>query len=90
MRLEKSSIIAIIEPLIQNNGKKQLYVHRLALYIILKQYNGSCSFLLMSCYVDIYPPKWTENVFRFENIILPNNLRGVLFGIDPISRTSPY
>lgn len=105
MNLEKPLLVAFINGLIDNPGNRRPHVHRLALYIMLRQFPELWEFMFTPTYellcsildiirttnVDIYPPKWTEKVFRLESIISPNNLRGVMFGIDPISYgTQPY
>lgn len=77
----------------------QRNIHYLALYLLLQNYSEKWEFMFESTYkllcdilkvikgtyLDIYPPKWTKCVFRLENIMTPNELRGVIFGIDPIS-----
>ena len=37
----------------------------------------------------IFPQCWTRNIFRLENILRPEEVNGVLFGIDPLSKTTP-
>jgi hypothetical protein len=37
----------------------------------------------------IFPPKWSTQIFRLENILLPTNVRGVFFGIDPLPNEGP-
>lgn len=37
----------------------------------------------------IFPQCWTRNIFRLENILRPKGVNGVLFGIDPLSKTTP-
>ena len=39
--------------------------------------------------VLIYPQCWTKNIFRLENVLRPEQVNGVLFGIDPLSYTMP-
>jgi hypothetical protein len=33
----------------------------------------------------VFPPKWSQEIFRLECCLSPNDLHGVIFGIDPIS-----
>lgn len=101
---EKPLLIAFVKALISKPGRNRLSVHRLALYIMLRQYPELWDFMFTPTYtllcsifeiirstnVDIFPPKWTEKVFRLESIMSPNSLRGVMFGIDPISKSSAY
>lgn len=37
----------------------------------------------------IFPQCWTRNIFRLENILYPEEVKGVLFGIDPLPYTMP-
>lgn len=39
--------------------------------------------------VLIFPQCWTRNIFRLENVLRPEQVKGVLFGIDPLSYTMP-
>lgn len=34
----------------------------------------------------IYPPRWTQEIFRLENYLTPDSLQGIIFGTDPISK----
>eukprot|EP01033_Poteriospumella_lacustris_P011156 gene11156-7937_t len=34
----------------------------------------------------IYPPRWTQKIFRLENYLTPDSLQGIIFGTDPISK----
>lgn len=77
-------------------------VHHLAIYIMLNNYNKEWEYMFDATYellisilslirkqqkgADVYPPMWTQKVFRLENIITPADLRGVMFGIDPIGK----
>jgi hypothetical protein len=39
--------------------------------------------------VLIFPQCWTRNIFRLENVLRPEQVKGVLFGIDPLPYTTP-
>jgi hypothetical protein len=34
----------------------------------------------------VYPPCWTQQVFCLENALAPNEIKGLIFGIDPMSK----
>lgn len=34
----------------------------------------------------VYPPKWSSQIFQMESVLSPAEIRGVIFGIDPLSK----
>lgn len=73
-------------------------IHHLAQYILLTQYPEKwedmfdAAFGLLAGILreiqegfaeTIYPPRWTQQIFRLENCLGPNELHGIIFGIDP-------
>jgi hypothetical protein len=81
-----------------------LSFHYMALYIMLTQYSTQWPGMFEATYnllMDmlfhiigskylIFPPKWTRQVFRLENCLSPAEIKGVMWGIDPIPRTDGY
>ena len=84
--------------------KDPLSFHHMALYIMLTQYSTQWSSMFKATYnllmdmlsriigikYPIFPPKWTRQVFRLENCLRPADIKGVMWGIDPLPGRGGY
>jgi uracil DNA glycosylase len=76
-------------------------IQRLALLILVTRFPATwpamfeaafellCSILTVIKEVGItvvYPPKWTSAVFSVERLLAPDEVKGVIYGIDPLSK----
>ena len=91
--------------LLLKSEQDPLSFHHMTLYIMLTQYStqwpgmfeatykllmGMLRRILTGGEPRIFPPKWTRQVFRLENCLSPAEIKGVMWGIDPIPRTDGY